>query len=422
LLKDAISDSKTKEKLNIIQGYNMNLDQTPLELGCFSISMFEDQNNVIFQRSSEIHKHQVQKGYRILSKNDFGKVKKRINLGIFNKKTNFIIGEKNSLIVWDNKEGLLKTLNTSEIIEDKSRYFMLYDMNFIANFKNKRININDKLTKETIEIELNNQFGQDIGEFLNAFNNGNITEITEDFEILKAIIQIHDNKLSLNKHILINSNFEFLLGILEGYLKTSPNFVLNGNINIYNFTYILNLLGAQYSIRTVEERKKHIRFKLPIFLKAFSDLDLEYFRRFKYFFELEEEEYTSNLILKKNIVTLIPNAETTNFKELVNCGLIEMVPIKDLVFEPLEKPEIMYDLTMPNINANNYSLPGTPLMKNSDGDVLGVVAIHTKDAAEECTRKFSTELKENFLSLTNGNVNNWGVKLDSQMGLYTSTK
>jgi hypothetical protein len=53
---------------------------------------------------------------------------------------------------------------------------------------------------------------------------------------------------------------------------------------------------------------------------------------------------------------------------------------------------------------------------------LGIVAIHTKDAAEECIRKFSTELKENFLNLSTGDVNNWGVKLDSQLGLYAATK
>jgi hypothetical protein len=67
-------------------------------------------------------------------------------------------------------------------------------------------------------------------------------------------------------------------------------------------------------------------------------------------------------------------------------------------------------------------LPGTPILKNSDGDVLGAVAIMTKDASEECIRKFSVELKVNFLDLIDGHVNNWGVMLDSQLGLYTATK
>jgi hypothetical protein len=116
------------------------------------------------------------------------------------------------------------------------------------------------------------------------------------------------------------------------------------------------------------------------------------------------------------------NVEDSSFFGMVNSGLIEMISTKDLVFIPLEMPTTMYDLTMSDANATNYSIPGMPLAKNSDGDVLGVVAIHTKDAAEECARKFSTELKENFLNLATGDVNNWGVKLDSQMGLYTATR
>ena len=65
----------------------MNLDSKPFQ---HPIMSFQN-NDLQLQKSSEIHKHKVNKGYQILSKNDFGKVKKRINLGIFNKKTNFLI-------------------------------------------------------------------------------------------------------------------------------------------------------------------------------------------------------------------------------------------------------------------------------------------------------------------------------------------
>jgi len=392
----------------------MNIDQFPFKAGAFSIHDIEHSADIIFQESTQIHKHSVEKGYLVLSKNDFGKVKKRINVGIFNKKTNFLIGEEHSLLVYDNEEKRIYSPNTSQIIKEPSRYFIIYDLNFIANFKNSILNIFDKDTQETIKLELNSQFGNDIGLFLRKFN-GDVQEIPEQFSILKSIIFIDSGKLSLNKQVLVNSNFSFLLGILEGYLQKDIKFVLNGNINIYNFTYILNLLGAQYSIRSLDDKSKHIRFKLPLFLKSFTNLDSVFFRSYKYFFEDDK------LILKKNIVSLAPNPEKLDFKSMVNTGLIEMIPAKDLVFIEIEN-QTMYDLTMSNANATNYSLPGTPAMKNSDGDVLGVVAIHTKDAAEECTRKFSTELKENFLSLTTGSVNNWGVKLDSQMGLYSATK
>jgi len=393
----------------------MNIEQKPFEIGCYSVSKHQEVYNVIFQNSTEIHKHEVQKGYLVLSKNDFGKVKKRINIGIFNKKTNFVVGEENSLMFWDNQNQELISKNISDILMEPTRYFMVYDLGFMGDLSNQTLDIQNKNTKEEINIKLDKAFGSDIGSFLNMFDPKTIS-IPEEFSILKSLIKIENGKLSINKQVLVNSNPDFLLGILEGYLQDSRYFQLKKNINIYNFTYILNLLGAQYSIRTLESGEKHIRFKLPTFLKNMSTLNEIYFRKYKYFFENKE------LHLKKDIVSLLPNIDQPNFFDMVNNGLIEMIPVRDLVFVPLEEPTIMYDLTMPNANATNYSLPGMPLAKNSDGDVLGVVAIHTKDAAEECARKFSTELKENFLNLSDGSVQNWGVKLDSQLGLYTATR
>ena len=388
--------------------------------GCYSIRTVgdnEDQTNtVIYQESTQIHKHDVSKGYLVLSKNDFGKVKKRINIGIFNKKTNFVVGEKNSLMFWDIEDKQLKPVNITEVQNNPNRYFMIYDMNFIGDNSNEYIIIKDKKTNEAIKIVLTNQFGNDIGAFLNM-SDPKTTVIPEDFNILKSIITIEDGRLSINKQILINSNPDFLLGILEGYIGDSRYFGLKSNINLYNISYILNLLGAQYSIRSLSTGEKHIRFRLPIFLKTISKLNETFFRGFKYFFDLETKE----LKLEKNIILLTPNVEEPDFFQMVNAGFIEMIPIKDMVFIPLEQSTIMYDLVMPDANATNYSLPGMPLAKNSDGDVLGVVAIHTKDAAEECVRKFSTELKENFLNLSTGDVQNFGVKLDAQLGLYSGT-
>jgi len=394
----------------------MNTEQKPFNIGCYSIRNIDKNYDVIYQESTEIHQHQVQKGYLVLSKNDFGKVKKRINVGIFNKKTNFIIGEKSSLMFWDQEIKELVQKNTSEVMMDPSRYFMIYDMNFVGDSINNELNILDKKTEETLNLTLTKQFGKDIGSFL-KMTDPKTTNIPDDFSILKSIIFIENGKLSINKQILVNSNPEFLLGILEGYLEKERYFLLKSNINIYNITYILNLLGAQYSIRSLDNNEKHVRFRLPIFLKTMSSLSDAHFRTYKYFFNDDKDIH-----LEKNIVSLVPNIEEPDFFEMVNAGFIEMISIKDLVFLELEETNIMYDLTMPNANATNYSLPGLPLAKNSDGDVLGVVAIHTKDAAEECIRKFSTELKENFLNLSTGNVSNWGVKLDSQLGLYSAMK
>ncbi len=395
----------------------MNKEQLPFNTDCYSIAEYSDNDpSVIYQQSQQIHEHQVPHGYLILSKNDFGKVKKRVNVGYFNKKTNFIIGEKKSLLVWDNTNQELCSPDTSEIIDpnNKNRYFLIYDMNFIIDDINEDIEIQDKITGEYLDVVLNRQFGNDIGIFLQKAD-PQIDIIPDEFQILRAIIQLDSGKMSINKQVLVNSNPSFLLGILEGYIGNHNQLILQHNINIYNITYILNLLGAQYSIRSLQNGEKQVRFKLPELLRRMTSLKDIFFRIYKYKFT------DGTLALTKNDSIEAEDDKELTFFDIVNSGLIEMIPTKDLVFIPVED-QTMYDLTMSDANATNYSLPGTPTLKNSDGDILGAVAIMTADAAEECIRKFSVEHKVNFLNLNNGSVSNWGVALDSQLGLYSATK
>ncbi len=401
----------------------MNVEQAPLSLNCYSVAEYpEEEPSVVYQQSLEIHKHQVPQGYQILSKNDFGVVKRRVNVGIFNKKTNFLIGEEKSLLVWDNINLELCSPDTSDIIskENKNRYFLLYDMNFIIDDIREEIDVLDKVNGEHLDIVLNKQFGNDIGIFLRKAD-PQIDVIPDEFQILKAIIQLDSGKISINKQVLVNSNPSFLLGILEGYVGNKNQFILQHNINIYNITYILNLLGAQYSIRSLQNGEKQVRFKLPGLLRKMTTLKDIFFRIYKYKFQPTEKG--QQLSLTKNEYLSSPDfsEEELTLYDVVNSGLIEMIPTKDLVFIPVED-QVMYDLTMGNANATNYSLPCTPALKNSDGDILGAVAIMTKDGATECIRKFSVEYKVNFLNLNNANVNNWGVMLDSQLGLYSATK
>ncbi len=403
----------------------MNIEQKPFKTNCYSVAEYTDtEPTVIYQSSQEIHEHRVPHGYQILSKNDFNTVKKRVNVGIFNKKTNFMVGEKKSLLVWDNIDLKVCKPDTSELIssENKNRYFLIYDLNFIIDDTREEINVLDKTTNEHLDIVLNKQFGKDIGMFLQKADPQSDI-IPNEFQMLKSIIQLRDGKLSINKQILINSNPSFLLGIIEGYIGEHNQFILQHNINIYNITYILNLLGAQYSIRSLQNNEKQIRFKLPELLRKMTSLKDIFFRIYKYKFQSSDDS-AQKLTLTKNENLTFPDSEgleQLTLYDVVNSGLIEMIPIKDLVFLPLED-QTMFDLTMGNTNATNYSLPGTPFLSNSDGDVLAAVALFTSDAAEECIRKFSVENKKNFLNLNDGSVSNWGVKLDSQLGLYAATK
>jgi hypothetical protein len=387
-----------------------------IKLEAQTIDLTDAKNQIMKQTTLLMQRHIVNKGYLILSKNDFGKIKKRINVGIFNRKTNFIVGETKSLLVWDNQQGELTKPNTSEIKKNPSRYFLPYDLNFIFEMNNKNIEIINKKTKEKKIINLNKKFGFDIGNFLKLADIDKI-EFKDEYEILESIIFIKNGRLSINKQLLINSNYNFLLGILEGFIQDKFHCYINKNINLYNFTYILNLLGAQYSIRNSENNEKHIRFRLPFILKGATSLNEIFFRNHKYLFNNNGELYFEKHMFIKNSKEFVPS-----FKNLVNLGLIELIPAKDLVFEELKNPNVMYDFTMGYNNANNFAFPCTPYLSNSDGDILGIIGMLSKDGAEECEEKFGVVKKNRFLNLSNAKVNNYGCKLDSIMGLYSATK
>jgi len=61
-------------------------------------------------------------------------------------------------------------------------------------------------------------------------------------------------------------------------------------------------------------------------------------------------------------------------------------------------------------------------LKNSDGDILAAMALFSKEAAKEASENFSATNKTKFVNPANLNIQNWGVKTDSQLGLYNATK
>lgn len=399
----------------------------PVNYKCLSLvkndARIDTTSKLIHQTPIEIHEHHVKLGYQILSKNDFTRVKSRVNFGIFNKKTNFMIGEKNSIMVFDKIDKKIKTQDTSSIIKNKKQYYFIYDTEALSS-NIKRIKITSKSGEDVppAVLELTFNFGKAIGEFIKNVDPKKFKDETssragnqEDIWFMSSLIDIDVpcGKININKNILLNSNNDFLLGILSGFMGEDDRLQIDAskNINIYNFVYILNILCAQYSIvRDDFTGITEIKFRL---LPKFKDVALGFGLKLrKKFFMNPTDRY-------------IPEADThadteDNLISMIRSGRIELLPCADFAFvEVLDKT--MWDLTMPNINAQNYFFGGSPLLKNSDGDVLAVIGMHTKDAALECSKKFGTENKQKFLNLSDGKVQNWGIKLDAALGLYNAT-
>ncbi len=79
----------------------------------------------------------------------------------------------------------------------------------------------------------------------------------------------------------------------------------------------------------------------------------------------------------------------------------------------------MYDLTCERSDATNYALNSTPVMKNSDGDILAVSGIFTKEGLVD-SKSFSPDTKEYYKNLNDGNINQW-IADDAILGLYNAT-
>jgi len=413
--------------------------------------------------------HTVTKQYQILSKNDFGKVPNRINVGAFNKKNNIIVSENESILIFDSLNNSIKTTPITDILQNPKRYFLIYkyifDTKKTSEFLNDSLNFESIHSGENYVYNLTKESGELLGLIIkeisiilniedpNTINIQNILlkyyseeESSKLSLIFKNIININnrDKIVNINKNIIINSNPEFILGFLRTFFDNNKYFRIPRGINIYIFSTMLNLLGASYSIRSSnipDEIKKDypfiIRFKLPYFLKNYNnDLDTELFRKYKFMFlpkkygdnkdfELKYFHDISRLE-KLNLRENQPDKNIyTDFQEQVNIGNIELIPCIDVIFRELtaeEKEEKLYDLTMENQNADNFWLAGNPWFKNSDGDIMAVFGIYTKEATEEADKKFSPRNKEKFINLQNGEIFNWGVQHDGQSGIWNATK
>jgi len=374
--------------------------------------------------------HSVLTQYRILSKNDFGLHKNRINLGLFNKKTSFKISEKESIMAINKKLMKLESPNIEDLITNPENYFLIWKYSFPKR-NNDYLELVDKYSNTTYNINLNYNFAKKITKYI---LNEEVT--LDDFEMQEKLfidnfIDDNNQKITFNKYILINSNYKFLLGFMDLF---KINGIIPKNINLYSVSLIFNILEGSYSIRK-KNNDFIIRYKFSPYLYKLLILnnemtileDLKYkFRNLKYF--VQNNNLVSKYLKYFNKIEDIKIMENNLDSIGINSGEIELIPCTDLVFEKIEISENnlynrqMIDLVMENDNAHNFFLDGLPLLKNSDGDILAAMAIFSKEAAKEADLNFSASAKNRFVNPANMNIQNWAVKTDSQLGLYNATK
>lgn len=377
----------------------------------FDVLGLTTNNQIIKQQTLTIAEHQAQTKYLMLAKNNFVRKEPVYCPGYFNRKTNFIIGEVQSLIAIDKKLNIItgEASNTSNLIG--SEYFMLYPIPCFQMERNATLDYEDSETGTITKIVLDWHAGYSIGLILSGQEQSKF-----DFHpgFLSLLINTK-NGISLNKNILLNSNYKFVLGILEGYYDNNDQagFFINNNVNIYTFTTILNYLGASYSIRNAENNTKKLFIQLPLIFKEI--INNKFIKTEQYGFNSLDNE----LQIVNEIIYF--DKEPTNLSEVINSGKVLAIPYSSLTFERLldDDTQRMYDLTSEREDATNYAMSFTPLLKNSDGDILAISGIFTKEGLSSA-QEFSPEVREYYKNLNDGEINNW-IADDAILGLYNST-
>jgi len=362
-----------------------------------------DTSEVISQETLTIDEHTADNKYLLLSKNNFND--DYVAPGYFNKKTNFVLGNTNSIIAIDKQLNIIYKNKTDELIT--SDKFFLYPIPILQLEEKYNLEYTDNTLGNVYDISFNTSLGLQIGQLL--ANKLKLKDIALPLNF-KSLFISNRKGWSLNKKILINTNKDFLFGIINGYYsaRDEAGFIIE-NVNMYTFTTILNLLGASYSIRSMKDSyNKRLIVKFPMCFKGYVN---------DKFINISEYRVDNLELVKMNKLYKNHN-ESNNLNKEINLGHILAVPFSSMYITEDTSTRI-FDLTAERADATNYAIPGTPILKNSDGDILAVSGVFTKQGIQDA-KVFSPENKEYYKSLNDGKINQW-IADDAILGLYNST-
>lgn len=427
------------------------------------ISLITDNINdteIISQIPDTVSIHDTDKKWLFLSR----------EIGYFNRITQFITGDKSSVQFLD-ASGNFCSPNISDVIKDLKNYYMIYPIPINNLPQNKSILFSTE--SEKYQKNINTEIKIDLTFHLGYTLGRKIFLVKPFFKLALTSFETaingsdDESRFWPNKNLLLNGNIDFLLGILFGYLHTSYtvfnsedsentektpkrsnnkiDIFLQKTDNIYIFTTILNLIGANYSFNKiplkysncedyeecVSDKKMHLNipnYFLKIFKKYINDypelnIYLNLFR-YKEFFYSENKTFQKNSPYK---ITKENNTGNANGQKGINnlilngkVILLSMSSFKILDVTKEHKDLELFDFSMPRGDATNYSLAFTPLLKNSDGDILTMSSIFGSEAIDDA-EVFAPEHKEWFRDLNTGAISNY-IADDAVLGLFAATK
>lgn len=385
------------------------------------------------QNTKNVSIHYPEKIYKLIGNNIFHKAE-------------FMVGEKSSLL-FINSKGETCSPDISVVINNPEEYTMVYPIPIIQQDKEEI----DYYEIESLDFTVHPN--AKVKKYYLTFENGLLAGKSMFFNKPTPDIEFMRDKEGKNwwpnKNVLLNSNSKFIIGFLIGYLREIEKLFpkarsykellkIKTNQNNYVFSNLLNLLGANYKIMkstststSTSEFNRIMEISLPSIFK--QNYVMDYLKKENSIlggiFRNSEYWYTpTNKNLKhKNFNGFSREHALTQWDNEINrniyCGEYILIPVFKVTFQEVKHNNdiMMFDFTSNNPDCNNFAFLCTPYLKNSDGDILTIAAVHTQEAIEENAKHFRPDKKNWFRGLNEGKINNY-ISDDALNGLFNITK
>jgi len=400
--------------------------------------------------------------------------------GVINSKKPIKVTENNSLICYDETEKKLVLKPVSEYLKNPENYYLILrapkaDVNQKAVIENqsgdkyevtfdyitgfmlavylKQLAGIDNIVTTRLTTDLLDVYEEDWEhwfdieyEFYKKTYNSSLSKIflknikpdTPFKTLADTVITKTDNRYTIANEIFYSTNLNFIVGILEALINTESymvheigELITDIRINPSVYTNCLNMLFANYSITRASYLKypKDYSFsikytvspsKYDLFRWSSSKVKKHAYTRF---IDSEGNMVIDNWDLKDKYINDAENPVVRELAKLKYNDEIKFIRFDELIVSKVRtaEPEPLYDLIMGNGSATNYLLGCAPWAKNSDGDVLAVMAVMTKEglkASEKIMMSNTERLKD---GTDPDKIRNW-IQKDAVVGLYQATK
>jgi len=266
----------------------------------------------------------------------------------------------------------------------------------------------------------------------------NINENTSFKVLANTVIAKTDNRYTIANEIFYSTNITFVTGMLEALINTENymvheigELITDIRINPSVYTNCLNVLFANYSITKASYLKYPDNYSFSIKYTV-SPEKYDFFRCSSS--KVKKHPYTrfidhnGNMVIdtwdaKENYINGYKDPLLKELASLKYQDKIKFLRFDELIVSKIRtaEPEPLYDLIMGHGSATNYLLGCAPWTKNSDGDVLAVMALMTKESLQASEKLMMTNTQRLKNGTNPDEIRNW-IQKDAVVGLYQATK